>query len=73
MRLSELVDELQQLKGSGGWKRIAQTSGVDYDTVARIARGKFPNPGVMTCERIAEAMERLRSEPAAEPTEAKAV
>lgn len=60
MRLSQLVDELQKFKGTGGWKQVAQASGVDYDTVARIARGSFPNPGVVTCERIEDALEALR-------------
>jgi transcriptional regulator with XRE-family HTH domain len=62
MKLSQLVAELQKLKGSGGWKRIAQISGVDYDTVARIARGSFPNPGVVTCERIEDALGLLALE-----------
>lgn len=71
MRLHQLVSELQKLKGSGEWKRIAQASGVDYDTVARIARGNFPNPGVVTCERIEDALAQLHREQA-QPTEAKA-
>lgn len=62
MKLSELVGELQKLKGSGDWGRIAQASGVDYDTVARIARSDFENPGVVTCERIEEALLALRGD-----------
>lgn len=63
MKLSELVVQLQKLKGTGAWGRIAQLSGVDYDTVARIARGSFENPGVVTCERIEEALTIVLREP----------
>lgn len=70
MRLSQLVDELQKLKGSGAWNRIAEKSGVDYDTVARIARGSFVNPGAVTCERIEDALAALQSDSTQVPVSA---
>ena len=56
MTLAEIVSELKGLKGSGAWRRIAAASEVDYYTVSRIMRGVIPNPGVLTCERIARAI-----------------
>lgn len=56
MTLRDIVAELGRLKGQGAWSRIAKEANVDYFTVARIARGEFKNPGVLTCERIADAI-----------------
>jgi hypothetical protein len=61
MRLVDIVANLNALKGSGALKRIAQISGVDYSTIVRIARGEIPNPGVITCERIAAAIQAIDS------------
>lgn len=58
MKLDDLVAELQKLKGSGAWSRVAKAAEVDYFTVARIARGEFENPGIRTCERIAAALKK---------------
>jgi transcriptional regulator with XRE-family HTH domain len=63
MRLVDIVASLNALKGSGAWKHIAQVSGVDYSTLVRIARGEIPNPGVITCERIAAAVAQVKTEP----------
>ena len=57
MTLHQIVTELAHLKGLGAWSRIAKAAHVHYFTVARIARGEFKNPGVLTCERIAAAIE----------------
>jgi hypothetical protein len=62
MTLEAMVAELQRLKGSGCWKRIAERSGSDYTTVARIARGDLKNPGILTCEAIVAAM-KAETEP----------
>lgn len=63
MRLVDIVASLNALKGLGCWERIAKVSGVDYSTIARIARGEIPNPGVVTCERISAAVAEVKSEP----------
>jgi hypothetical protein len=67
MKLETIVAELKQLKGSGCWKRIATASGTDYTTIARIARGDMPNPGVLTCERIADAILAEKAGPPSGP------
>lgn len=52
MTHDQLVAELRALKGSGAWQKVADAAGIHYFTVARIARGEMPNPGIKTCERI---------------------
>ncbi|WKB52996.1 hypothetical protein [Eleftheria terrae] len=56
MTLDQLISRLQAMKGSGGWRRLAKQSGVDYFTVARIARREIANPGMRTCERLMAAL-----------------
>jgi hypothetical protein len=65
MKLETIVAELNRLKHKRRWARIAQSSKTDYTTISRIARGVMPNPGVLTCERIADAIaaEALLPEP----------
>jgi hypothetical protein len=54
--LTELQAALMALKGEGRWSRIAKGAGCTYDTLARIARGDIPNPGILTCERLFAAI-----------------
>lgn len=65
MRYSELIAALQHHKDSGDWERISKLAGLDYSTLARIARGVISNPGVLTCERIWAAIGQIeRTQPA---------
>lgn len=48
--MNELREGLRQAKGH--WPRIAADTGVDYFTVARIARGATKNPRIETVEKI---------------------
>lgn len=61
MTHDQLVAELRLLKGSGAWQKVAELAAVHYFTVARIARGEMPNPGIKTCERIEAAILALRN------------
>jgi hypothetical protein len=65
MTHAEMLKELQRLKGSGAWEDIAKLCGIDYFTVSRIARQDIKNPGVLTVEKIAAAMAKLKTEPRA--------
>jgi transcriptional regulator with XRE-family HTH domain len=56
MRFDDVMAALQRCKGGGAWAAIAEKSGVHYDTVARIARGKMSAPGVLVVEKIADAI-----------------
>lgn len=68
MSYAELLQALQDRKGGGDWRRIAELSNVHYDTIARIARADIV-PSVTLAERIAAAIATL---PAATPEPAKA-
>lgn len=46
----DLRDGLRRAKGH--WPRIASDTGIDYFTIARIARGETPNPRIDTVEKI---------------------
>lgn len=67
MTHAETVAELQRLKGSGAWEDIAKLCGIDYFTVSRIARQDIKNPGVLTVEKIAAAIAKLKEPPQANP------
>ena len=54
--LTELQAALMSIKGEGRWSGIAKVAGCTYDTLARIARGDIPNPGILTCERLFAAL-----------------
>ena len=56
MNFEQVITALQAGKGSGLWSEVSRTSGISYDTVARIARGFIANPGVPTVEAIAKAL-----------------
>lgn len=56
MTLHQVVESLQRLKGEGAWIDIARSTGIHYDTVARIARGAIKNPGIGTVEKLAAAL-----------------
>jgi hypothetical protein len=61
--LSAIITGLQAIKGEGRWKAISKASGVHYDTIARIARGKLKGPSVLICERISDALDADRRSP----------
>ncbi len=51
------MDSMQQLRADlgrarGHWPRIADDTGVNYFTIARIARGVTPNPQIDTFGKI---------------------
>ena len=52
MTLQQLRDWLESHKATGRWRQVATAGGVDYGTVARIARGHMENPSVVIVERI---------------------
>lgn len=52
MTLQELLAWLETHKGSGRWQEVATASGVEYNTIARIARGYMKTPSVVIVERI---------------------
>jgi transcriptional regulator with XRE-family HTH domain len=52
MTLQQLRDWLESHKATGRWRQVADASGVDYGTVARIARGHMHSPSVVIVERI---------------------
>ncbi len=62
MTLLNLISALHSIKGTGGWKKLAQDSGVDYFTIARIARGEIKSPGVLTCEKLEAALPKSAAE-----------
>lgn len=52
-------------RARGQWKRVAEETGVNYFTIARIARGNTPNPQIDTVEKLlAWCRENLPVEPA---------
>ena len=57
--LSPLVARLREVRHTGKWAKIAELSGVPYNTVARISQGRIGNPSVRTVEKLYEAMDRL--------------
>jgi hypothetical protein len=59
--LSAIVSSLQQMKGTGRWREIADSERIDYDTIARIARGSIKAPSIVLCERISNAIDRIES------------
>ena len=63
MNIDDLISALQGLKGSGRWNRLAEVSGVNYFTIARIARGAIKSPGLLTAQRLAAAIPAVRAEP----------
>lgn len=48
--MDQLRHGLDQARGH--WPVIAQDTGIDYFTIARIARGETENPRIDTVERI---------------------
>ena len=49
--LTYVVRELDATRGT--WHEIAKDTGVPHGTIARIAQGRTPNPGVLTVEALA--------------------
>lgn len=64
MKFDDVLKTLAAHKGGGTWAAVSKLSGVHYDTVARIARGKMETPSVQTVEKIAAALETLNLVPA---------
>jgi transcriptional regulator with XRE-family HTH domain len=58
MTLQQLRDWLESHKATGRWRQVAQAGGVDYGTVARIARGHMENPSVVVVEKICDGIEK---------------
>jgi transcriptional regulator with XRE-family HTH domain len=56
MTFQELIDWLAKNKGSGRWREVANHCGVDYSTIARIARGHITQPSVVLFERIVKGI-----------------
>jgi predicted transcriptional regulator len=50
--MDQLRHELDRARGH--WPTISRDTGVDYFTIARIARGETENPRINTVERIQE-------------------
>lgn len=46
-----VIDELQARKGS--WGQIADAVGMSKRTLEKIARKEIKNPGIHSCERLA--------------------
>lgn len=65
MKFDDVLKTLDARKGDGTWLAVAKLSGLHYDTVARIARGKMESPSVQTVEKIVAALERLSNKAAA--------
>ena len=66
--LSPLVARLREVRHTGRWYKIAELSGVPYNTVARISQGRIGNPSVKTVEKLYAAMNELdASDPARQP------
>ena len=65
MRHKDLIDLLGRLRGTGAWERIAEDTSPDHNgkkvsvmTISRIYRNVIENPGILTCERIADAAKK---------------
>lgn len=58
--LKALHDYLQANKGRRGWmKRFADQSGVEYETIKRIAQQRVIDPRTSTTEKILKAAELM--------------
>ena len=62
MTHKELLAWLDQHKGTDAWRRVAANAGVNYGTVARIARGKMENPSLPLAEKIVAGIRQVESE-----------
>lgn len=65
MTLQQLRDWLESHKATGRWRQVSAASGVDYGTVARIARGDMGKPSVLIVERICDGIAATEDGPAA--------
>jgi dihydroneopterin aldolase len=59
MKLSEIVDCLEHLKGKRAWTKLSAASKVHYFTIARISRDVIKNPRTKTCEALERALLEL--------------
>ncbi len=55
--ISELRDRLAAVKGQ--WRELAESSGVPYSTLTKIAQGKTNNPGYDAVTRLDRALREL--------------
>lgn len=51
------MDTMQTLRANldrarGRWKQVAADTGINYFTIARIARGNTPNPQIGTVDKL---------------------
>jgi transcriptional regulator with XRE-family HTH domain len=47
-----ILRQLEEWKGK--WQAVADGSGVSYRTLEKIARGETVDPGIKTCEKLAD-------------------
>lgn len=57
--LDYVIAGLQAKKGD--WNRIAELSGVPYDTISKIARGATANPGVLTVQKLSDCLNAMEA------------
>jgi transcriptional regulator with XRE-family HTH domain len=58
MKLATLISCLGEIRGGGGWKQLADDTGIDYSTISRVYLGKL-SPTMPKGEKLEEAMRRL--------------
>ena len=59
MRFADILTILAAHKGESTWRELAGQTGIHYDTIARIARGDFKNPGIVSVEKIGDALAQM--------------
>ena len=64
MTFAQLIDWLDANKGTGRWQEVAMSSGVPYNTVARIARRATVSPSVQLVEKIVQGIRATEKSPA---------
>lgn len=57
------IEKLNTLKGE--FRKISDETGLDYDWLHQVARGKIADPGVKKIERLHSHLERVYGESAA--------
>lgn len=57
----QCIDWLQSRKGGSTWKQVSQIGGVDYMTLAKLARSKKPRPSFDLIERVNRAIAAIEA------------
>ncbi len=52
--IQQVHDALEARRGD--WPTVSQRAGVSYSWLSKFVRGKIPNPGLRTLERVRDAM-----------------